>query len=142
MSNGGHHQSFRKRQRDYLEPQFDEKLKVAYPTAEEELIDFLNRCRLKNSEVMLCSRGSVVFDKEETKGLDGFTPKPKKRGKWYGDHKPKFSFSKSYIPFINNSLTTTYVNKSVQGKAFVPYAPNQKWVKSTHKNVQHGKKMW
>jgi len=121
------------------EPRFDEKLKAAYSTAEEELIDFLNRCRLKNIEVMLCLRCSVVFDKEATKGLEGFIPKPKKREKWYGDHRPKFSFNKSYISFINNSSTTTYVNKSGQGKAFVPYAPDQKWVQLTHKNVQHGK---
>jgi hypothetical protein len=53
------------------EPPFDEKLKTAYLTAEEELIDFLNRCKLKNSEVMLCPRYSVVFDKEATKCLEG-----------------------------------------------------------------------
>jgi len=34
---------------------------------EEELIDFLDRCRLKNSEVMLCPRSSSMFDKEATK---------------------------------------------------------------------------
>jgi len=77
------------------EPQFDEKLKIAYPTAEEELIDFLNRCKLKNSEVMLCLRCSVVFDKETTKGLKGTIPKPKKMGKCSADHRPKFSFTKS-----------------------------------------------
>lgn len=99
------------------EPQFDEKIKTTYPTAEEELIDFLNRCKLKNSEVMLCPRGSAVFDKMTSKGLEGSTPKPKKRGKWSGDHRPQFSFTKSYIPFINNSSTTNYVNKIVQGKA-------------------------
>jgi len=59
------------------EPQFDEKLKTAYPTAEEVLIDFLNRCKLKNSEVMLGPRCSVVFDKEATKGLESSIPKPK-----------------------------------------------------------------
>jgi len=43
------------------ESRFVEKMKVAYPMAEEELIDFLNRCRLKNYEVcyapdeVLCS---------------------------------------------------------------------------------------
>ena len=121
------------------EPQFDEKLKTAYPTAEEELINFLNRCKLKNSEVMLCSRCSVVFHKEVTKCLEGSIPKPKKWGKWSTDHRPKFSFTKSYIPFINNSSTTNYVNQSGQGKNLAPYAPNQKWVQSTHKNVQHGK---
>jgi len=107
-----------------LEPQFDEKLRTAYPTAEEELINFLNRCKLKNSEVMLCLRCSVVFDKEATKSLKGSIPKPKKRGKWSGDHRFKFSFTKSYIPFINNSSTTNYVNQKGQGKALVPNAPN------------------
>jgi len=107
-----------------LEPQFYEKLKTTYPTAEEELIDFLNRCKLKNSEVMLCPRCSAVFDKEVTKGLEGSIPKPKKRGKWSTDHRPKFSFIKSYIPFIDNSLTTNYVNQSGQGKTLIPYAPN------------------
>ena len=66
--------------------QFDEKLKTTYPTAEEELIDFLNRCKLRSSKVMLCPRCSVVFEKEATKGLKGSTPKPKKRGKWSADH--------------------------------------------------------
>jgi len=62
------------------EPQFDETLKTAYHIAKEELIDFLNRCRLKNYEVMLCLRCSVVFDKKATKGLESSIPKPKKRG--------------------------------------------------------------
>jgi len=88
---------------------------------------------------MLCHRCRAVFDKQGTKGLEGSIPKPKKIGKWSGVHRPQFSFTKSYIPFINNSLTTNYVNKSGQGKAFVPCAPGQKWVQSTHKNVQHGK---
>jgi len=118
-----------------LKPHFNEKLKSAYPTAEEELIDFFNRCRLKNYEVMLCPRCSVVFDKEATKGLEVSIPKPKKRGKWSGDHRLKFSFTKSYIPFINNSSNTYYINKSGQAKAFVPYAPDKKWVHSIHKKV-------
>ena len=63
-----------------LEPQFDEKLKTTYSTAEEELIDFLNRCKLKNYGVMFCPKCSNVFDKEATKGLEGSIPKPKKRG--------------------------------------------------------------
>jgi len=106
------------------EPQFDEKLKTSYPKTEEELIDFLNQCKLKNSEVMLYPRCSVVFENEATKGLEGSIPKPKKRGKWSADHRPKFSFTKSYIPFINNSSTTNYVNQSGKGKTLVPYAPN------------------
>lgn len=43
------------------------KMKVAYPKAEEELINFLNRCKLNNSEVMLSPKSSLVFDKEATK---------------------------------------------------------------------------
>ena len=97
------------------------------------MIDFLNRCRLKNSEVMLCRRCSFVFHKEATKSLENFVHKSKKRGKWYADHMPKFSFTKSYIPFINNSLSTNYVTKDGQEKTFVPNAtePVQRWVHST-----------
>jgi len=90
--------------------------------AEEELVDVLNRYRLKNSEVMLCPRYSSMFDKEATKSLEGFIPKSKKRGKWYVDHRPKFSFTKSYIPFINKFSTTNYVNKNGRGKTFVSHA--------------------
>jgi len=100
------------------EPQFDEKLKAAYPTTEEELIDFLNRCRLKNFEVMFCPRCSVLFDKEATKGLESSIPKPKKRGKLSGDHRPKFSVTKCYIPFINNSSTSNYGNNVVKENGF------------------------
>jgi len=34
------------------ESQFDQKAKMAYSMAEEELIDFLNHYRLKNSKVI------------------------------------------------------------------------------------------
>jgi hypothetical protein len=85
------------------EPQFAEKMKVAYPMAEEEQIDFLNRCRFKNSEVILCPRCNSVFDKEATKGLEGFIPKSKKRGKWSANHRqsflsPRVTFLLSVIP--------------------------------------------
>ena len=81
----------------------------------------------------------MLYLTKATKGLESSIPKPKKRSKWSGDHRPKFSFTKSYIPFMNNSSTTNYINKGGQGKAFVPYALNHKWVQSTHKNVQHRK---
>ena len=102
--------------------QFDEKAKTTYPTTEEKLIDFLNCCRLKNFEVMLCPRCSSVFDKEATKSLENVVPESKKRGKWSADHILKFSFTKSYIQFINNSLTTNYANKNGRDRAYVPYA--------------------
>jgi len=116
-----------------LELQFYGKAKASCRTTEEELIDFPNRCRLKNYEVILCPRCSLVLNKEATKSLENVVPKSKKRGKWYAGHRPKFSFTKSYIPFINNSSTTNYVNKNGQDRAYVPYAkaPAQKWVQST-----------
>lgn len=36
----------------------EEYMKVVYPRVEEWLIDFLNRCKIKDSEVMTCSRCS------------------------------------------------------------------------------------
>jgi len=75
---------------------------VAYPMAEEELIDFLNRCKLKNSEVMMCPRCNFIFEKEATGGLKIFLPTSKKRGKWFADHMTKFSFTKvDFCPFKN-----------------------------------------
>jgi hypothetical protein len=54
--------------------QFSEKMKVAYPMAEEELIDFLHRCKLNNSKVTMCRRCSSVFEKKSTKGLENYKP--------------------------------------------------------------------
>jgi len=71
---------------------------------------------------MLCPKCSSVFEKEANKTLEGFIPKSKKRGKRSADHRPKFSFTKSYIPSINNYSTTIYVNKNGRGKTFVPNA--------------------
>ncbi|PNX59109.1 hypothetical protein L195_g051249, partial [Trifolium pratense] len=56
------------------ENEYYEKMKVVYPGAEEELIDFLQRCKLNKSEVMLCPRCSAVFDKKATEGLNKFIP--------------------------------------------------------------------
>lgn len=53
---------------------YTEKMKVVYPKTEEELIDILNRCKLKGSEVMLCSCCSVVFDKDSPKDLKNVRP--------------------------------------------------------------------
>lgn len=54
------------------EDQYAEKIKVAYPKAEEDLIDFLNRCKISNSVTMLSPRCSAVFDKEAAKVLKAF----------------------------------------------------------------------
>jgi hypothetical protein len=54
------------------EDQFAEKMKVAYPKVEEDLIDFLNRCKISNAHDMLYPRCSAVFDKEAAKSVEGF----------------------------------------------------------------------
>ncbi|CAJ2657404.1 unnamed protein product [Trifolium pratense] len=51
------------------EEEYEKRVREVYPNAEEELVDFLNRCKLKNAEVMLCPRCSAVCDKEATAGL-------------------------------------------------------------------------
>lgn len=72
---------------------YTEKIKVVYPTAKEELIDFLNQCKIKCSEVMLCHRCSAVFDKEATKGLKNIKPQQLRKS-MRGDKRSKFSFDK------------------------------------------------
>lgn len=54
---------------DYIE-----KIKVVYPKDDVKLIDFLNRCKIKGSEVMLYSRCNAVFNKEGMKGLKNIKP--------------------------------------------------------------------
>jgi hypothetical protein len=64
------------------EEEYIEKIKVVYPKAEEDLLDFLMKCKAKNHQVMLCPRCSVVCDKEATAGLENYLPyvKPKFNG--------------------------------------------------------------
>lgn len=62
----------------------DEKMKVIYPKAKEELIDFLNQYKLKYSEVMSWPRCISVFDKEASKILQGVKPSDLRKRKWRG----------------------------------------------------------
>ena len=62
------------------EDQLIEKMEVAYPKAEEDLIDFLNRCKISNTNAMLCSRCSAVFDNEAAKSVEGFLPNKERKG--------------------------------------------------------------
>jgi len=63
-----------------IEDQIAEKMKTTYPEAEEDLIDFLNRCKISNTHAMLCPRCSAVFDKEAAKSVEGFRPQPNRKG--------------------------------------------------------------
>src|ERR1044072_8871668 len=49
--------------------EYDQKMEEVFPNVGEDLVDFLNRCKLEDSEVMLCPRCSAVFDKKAAKGL-------------------------------------------------------------------------
>ncbi|KEH15116.1 hypothetical protein MTR_2170s0010 [Medicago truncatula] len=62
------------------EDQFAEKVKVAYPKAEENLIDFLIRCKISNTNAKLCPRCIAIFDKKATKSVKGFQPQTKRKG--------------------------------------------------------------
>jgi uncharacterized protein with PIN domain len=62
------------------EEEYAEKIKVVYPQAEEELIDFLQRCKLNKTEVMLCPLCSAEFEKKATYGLKKCVPFAKNKG--------------------------------------------------------------
>ncbi|CAJ2638053.1 unnamed protein product [Trifolium pratense] len=64
------------------EEEYEKRVREVYPNAEEELVDFLNRCKLKNAEVMLCPRCSAVCDKEATAGLQNVVPYTENKRKW------------------------------------------------------------
>lgn len=49
----------------------EEYNKLAFPKEEDTLMDFFHRCQGKKSEVMLCSRCSVVFYKKVAHNLEG-----------------------------------------------------------------------
>lgn len=59
----------------------------AYPKVEEDLVKFLNQCKLIDSEVMLCPRCNSVFDKEAAKKLERANPYQAKKFVW--QDKPK-----------------------------------------------------
>lgn len=62
-----------------FELKYTEKVKVAFPRDEEELIDLLYRCKLKDSRVMQCRWCSLMCDEKATEGKEKFKPKLAKR---------------------------------------------------------------
>ncbi|KAK2415615.1 hypothetical protein QL285_038080 [Trifolium repens] len=83
------------------EEEYFEKMKVVYPRAEEDLIDFLNRCKLENKGVMLCARCSAVCDKEATAGLMKFQPVANRQG---ANPKPPRDKGKGILTRPNNMV--------------------------------------
>lgn len=99
------------------EDQLAEKMKVAYPQTEENMIDFLNRCKISNTKTMLCPRCSVVFDKEAAKSVEGFRPQTKPNRK--GDkNRSKFDFNKRGVPYKMKDPEND--SRKAQGKTFRP----------------------
>src|SRR3954470_21864602 len=78
---------------------YNKQVKVIYPKAEEELRDFLNRCKLKYYRVMLYPRCSSVFDKQTSKEVENSKPRqPRKSDKL--DKQGRFIFEKRGFPHI------------------------------------------
>jgi len=92
------------------EDQYAEQIKMVFPKAEEDLIDFLNRCKIFGSLVMLCSRCIGVFDKKAAKNVESFQPQSKRNGKW-ADKRPKFSFDKRGVPYKDAPEASSLTNK-------------------------------
>ncbi|MCI37050.1 hypothetical protein A2U01_0058274, partial [Trifolium medium] len=64
------------------EEEYEQKIEEVYPSAGEDLIDFLQKCKLNNSEAILCPRCSAMFDKKATASLNKYVPFTKDRENW------------------------------------------------------------
>lgn len=47
-----------------------ELLKEIFPKPEEELVDFLNWCKVSNSRTLLCPNWNVVYDEKVAKKIN------------------------------------------------------------------------
>lgn len=71
-------------------------------------MEFLHRCKVEDSEVMLCSRCNAVFDKKATKKVES-ARQAKKKVNWR-KNRPQFYFDKRRSLKRRNS---SLLNKSV-----------------------------
>jgi len=114
------------------EDQFVKKIEVAYPKAEEDLIDFLNRCKISNTNAMLCPRCSAVFDKEAVKSIEGFLPHTKRKS-GREENRPKYGFNKRGVPY---KMKPSYQGSSRTHRGTFnppPKSPTDVWVFSRGK---------
>lgn len=58
---------------------YEEQMEVVFPKAKKELIDFLNRCKLKDLEVILCPCYITFFVREAEKEMEKTNPGQSKR---------------------------------------------------------------
>lgn len=93
-------------------------MKVVFLEVEEELIDFLNRRKIKYSEVMLCPCCINVFDKEVEKELEKNNPYQSRKDARQDQHR-EFFFNKRGVT-QKTQKPETYVS---------PYnVPPREWV--------------
>jgi len=118
------------------EGQLVKKMEVAYPKAEEDLIDFLNRCKISNTNVMLCPRYNAVFDKEAAKSVEGFLPHTIRKSGWV-ENRPKYGFKKRGVPY---KMKPSYQSSSRTHRGTFnppPKSPTDTWVFSRGKKTGH-----
>ena len=118
------------------EDQLAKEMEKAYPKAEEDLVDFLNRCKISNTNAMLCPRCSAVFDKEAAKSVEGYQPQTKRKGGWF-ENRSKFGFNKRGVPYKMKTSEKYQVKN--HKKTFVPSSksPIDTWVFSGGKKTGH-----
>jgi len=95
------------------EDQMVKKMEVAYPKAEEDQINFLNRCKISNKHAMLCPRCSAVFDKEAAKYVEGFLPHNERRN-GRREKAPKYGFNKRGVPCNTPFPKIRNLNKTIR----------------------------
>jgi len=118
------------------EDQLIKKIEVAYPKAEEDLIDFLNRCKISNTNAMLCPRCSAIFNKEAAKSVEGFLPYTERKSKWV-ENRPKYGFNKRGVPYKMkpSDKSSCRTHKGTFNPR--PKCPTDTWVFSGGKKTGH-----
>lgn len=103
----------------------EEYNKLAFPKEEETLMDFLHRCQGKKSEVMLCHRCSVVFDKKAAHNLEGIR---KAKDRW--DPKRYFDPNRTLVK-LDETRQKDPATKPISFKPTAK-ASNGKWVRPAY----------
>lgn len=80
------------------EANYNDKVNEVYPSVGEELVDVLNKCKLKGSEVMMCPKCSIVFDEKATEGFERNNPQISRGDKW-PQSRPNYAFNKRDVPY-------------------------------------------
>src|ERR1044072_4035803 len=117
-------------------------MEKVFPNAGEDLVDFLFRCKLEDTEVMLCPRCSAVFDKKAAKGLQELKVQvPNPKSKSLVDRRPNFSFDKPQ--FGDHDKKYRRQRNYWGGKSYIPPAavPPNKWI-TTNAQAKPNQKKW